>query len=514
MDNREIKVLTIDDNRDNLISLKALIHEAFSDYTVLTAQSGSIGYELADREDPDVILLDIVMPGMDGFELCRKLKANNRLCDIPVVFVTAIKGDRDNRIQALKCGAEAFLAKPIDEFELTAQIQAMVKIKTASLEKRNEHERLEKIVEEKTRELKRAHSRTLKLIETIRKENETLLYMSYHDQLTGLKNRRYFEEEMVRCDTRSNLPISIIMGDLNGLKLINDSLGHESGDILLSKAAIVMKMGCRKGDLVARIGGDEFVALLLNTDTDTASSVVSKIKRIASSDNTYTSLSISFGIASKTDTEQNILGVLASAENDMYSHKLYENDSMRSKTINMIMNTLFEKSDRELLHSKRVSELCEAIAGKIKMSEDDVKQVKIAGLLHDIGKIGVNEKILNKKGRLTEDEWKEIRKHPEGGWRILNTVSEFSELACFVLEHHERWDGTGYPKGLKGKKISLQARIIAIADAYDAMTSQRSYRKGISDEEAMSEIRNQAGLQFDPNIAEIFIEKVFNEKVV
>lgn len=171
MENREIKILAIDDNQDNLISIKALIGESFPDILVLTALTGMRGLELAAAEDPDVILLDIVMPGMDGFEVCNQLKADKELSNIPVVFVTAIKGDKESRIKALDCGAEAFLAKPIDPSELTAQIRAMVKIKAANTRKHDEKKRLEELVEERTYELYRTHAETLKLYGDLQKEN-------------------------------------------------------------------------------------------------------------------------------------------------------------------------------------------------------------------------------------------------------------------------------------------------------------------------------------------------------
>jgi|GEM_PF-1009074 len=169
-----IKILAIDDNQDNLISLKALIKEAFPSAKLFTAHNGEIGLEVARAEDPDLILLDIIIPGMDGFEVCQNLKADITLCDIPVVFVTALKGDKENRIRALECGAEAFLAKPIDESELTAQIRAMVKIRSANLEKRNEKDRLAALVEEQTRELKKAYKTTLNLLDDLKNENEAL----------------------------------------------------------------------------------------------------------------------------------------------------------------------------------------------------------------------------------------------------------------------------------------------------------------------------------------------------
>jgi PAS domain S-box-containing protein len=155
MNNKRIKILAIDDNKDNLISLKALIKESFPDVVLFTSLTGEKGIEIAASEDPDVILLDIIMPGMDGFDVCKKLKADKKQSDIPVVFITALKGDKENRIKALECGAEAFLTKPIDESELTAQIRAMVKIKAANFEKRDEKDRLKAMVAERTIELEK-----------------------------------------------------------------------------------------------------------------------------------------------------------------------------------------------------------------------------------------------------------------------------------------------------------------------------------------------------------------------
>ncbi|MHB8129592.1 MAG: PAS domain S-box protein [Mobilitalea sp.] len=906
MENRQIKILAIDDNQDNLIILKALIKESFPYVAVFTALNGPKGIELAALEDPDVILLDIVMPGMDGFEVCRELKADRELIEIPVVFVTANKGDKESRIIALECGAEAFLTKPVDKSELIAQIRAMLKIREANLLKRDENERLTALVEQKTYELKKAHSTAMNLLEDLKIENEVrkesqialmiseekyrriaenisdvvwtsdlslnatyvspsierllytsskdyinssieqkftsesinrmrsvllgelekendsksdknrtrilevehykadgttvwvsihvsfirdigtniiglqgvtrdiserknaekvlrsselryrrlfetakdgifilegetgkvidvnpfllelldcskdqimlmtaweiglfkhmiptrdsflellqkgythyenislttsfgeqitvefvsniyfvdkqkvmqcnirditdrkkaenelrqtkeyleklisyanapivvwnedfeitkfngafeiligrteeevlgeevgilfppnklvdtmsqiknirngksiqnteidiihrdgsvrtvmwslatiydqmgirnistiaqgqditeriaaekeLRYLSYHDQLTGAFNRRFFEEELKKMDKEENLPISIAIGDINGLKLINDSFGHSIGDELLKKAVEVMQKGCRQGDTVARLGGDEFVIILPKTDSMGAAEIISNMKNLASNIKVFNvELSISYGHDTKVIENQTISELLVNAENYLYRHKLYERSSMRSKIIDIVMNTLFEKSSRESLHSKRVSELCEAIAIKMNLDADDINQILIAGLLHDIGKIGVDEDILNKPGSLNEYERSEIEKHPETGWRILSSTNEFSELAQFILEHHEKWNGQGYPNGLKGDEISFVARIIAIADSFDAMTRDRSYRKGFSEEEAVNEIKRCAGTQFDPQIAKIFIEKVLDIK--
>jgi len=219
-------------------------------------------------------------------------------------------------------------------------------------------------------------------------------------------------------------------------------------------------------------------------------------------------LSASFGFATKENDTQITSDILAKAENHMYQNKIYEHLGVRSDTVDIIMNTLFAKSNRESLHSKRVSKICQAIATKMKLSEDYINRIKIAGLLHDIGKIGVIEQILNKNTALSNNEKKEIQKHPEIGWRILYATNEFSELAEFILEHHERWDGKGYPKGLKGEEISLEARIISVADAFDAMTSVRSYKNKKTKEEAIEELKKCSGTQFDPKIVNIFINHV------
>ncbi len=342
-----------------------------------------------------------------------------------------------------------------------------------------------------------------------KKSEEKLVFLSFHDHLTGLYNRRFFEEELIRLDIEENLPLSIIMCDINGLKLVNDSFGHDSGDALLKKAAEVIKNACREEDIIARIGGDEFIVILPKTDSDETLHVSNHIKELASQEKIVNiGLSIACGYDTKTSNNQSMIELIANAENHMYQHKLSDRSSMRSKTIDLIMNTLFAKSNREAIHSNRVSSLCVAIGSKMNFDKDAVNQLRIAGLIHDIGKIGIDEKILNKPGRLNDDERKDVERHPEIGWRILSSTTEFSELAHFVLNHHEKWDGSGYPNGIKGKKIPLEARIIAVADTYDAMTSKRSYRIGLSKEEAIQELQRCSGTQFDPDIVNVFINQV------
>jgi diguanylate cyclase (GGDEF)-like protein/PAS domain S-box-containing protein len=336
--------------------------------------------------------------------------------------------------------------------------------------------------------------------------------LSFHDQLTGLYNRRFYEEELRRLDTERNFPLTIVMGDVNGLKLINDSFGHEMGDELLKKVAEVLKLGCRADDIIARLGGDEFVIILPKTDGFEAEQIIKRINDFSLREKIGSiNISISFGYGTKNTEEEKTEEIFKKAEDHMYKKKLFESPSMRGKTIEAIIKTLHEKNKREEQHSHRVSSLCKSMGEALRLSEYDIQELKSIGLLHDIGKIAIDENILNKPGKLTEGEWNEIKRHPEIGYRILNTVNDMSDIASYVLHHHERWDGTGYPKGLKGEEIPFVSRIITIVDAYDAMTSEGSYRGALPEEVVISELLKNAEIQFDSRLVNVFIEKVLNK---
>jgi diguanylate cyclase (GGDEF)-like protein/putative nucleotidyltransferase with HDIG domain/PAS domain S-box-containing protein len=349
------------------------------------------------------------------------------------------------------------------------------------------------------------------ITERKRTEDE-ILYLSYHDKLTGVYNRRFYEEEIKRLDHEWNLPISIIIGDVNGLKIVNDAFGHVKGDEFLKKAAKSIQTACRPDDVVARWGGDEFVILLPRTGTEGAESVVKRIKKLYSDETVNAiNIGISLGWDTKTSADQNIMKVLNSAEDYMYQHKTVENKSVRGNIIDTIINTLHEKNSREEQHSKRVSKLSQKIGKAMGLPDIEIHKLKVVGLLHDIGKIAIGDGILDKPETLSEAELNEIRRHPDIGYRILSSSNEMLDLAEFIWAHHERWDGKGYPKGLSGDEIPQLSRVVAIADSYDAMTSERPYRKSMEEREVISEIRKNAGTQFDPQIAKIFVEKVLEK---
>ena len=268
-----------------------------------------------------------------------------------------------------------------------------------------------------------------------------------------------------------------------------------------------------KNDVIARIGGDEFVILLPRTTTIDAERLVNRIRKAIDNQAVVNqiNLSVSFGWKAKYSLEQPFMDVYKEAEDHMYRHKLFEGKSYKGETLKLIIKTLYEKYPTEKLHSERVSELCKKLGQALQLSSDEVNELGMVGLLHDIGKIGLDEYVLNKPGKLEEDEWKSVQRHPEIGYQILRSVSEFAEIAEVVLAHHERLDGTGYPKGLKGDMIPYMSKVVAVVDAYDTMTNQFTYKQPLSIEATIQELKRCVGTQFDEHIAKVFVEKVLGE---
>lgn len=346
-----------------------------------------------------------------------------------------------------------------------------------------------------------------------REKQQEINYLGFHDGLTGIYNRRFFDEEIKRLDVERNLPLSIIIGDVNGLKLTNDAFGHAVGDELLKEMAGEIKKACREDDIVARWGGDEFIILLPSTNEKAVKSICKRIKENCSTVKmSQVNFSISLGYETKKHKYENIMDVVKSAEDYMYKVKSTESSSMRGDTINTILYTLHEKSQREQLHSNRVSQICRDIGIAMNLSDREINELKLVGLMHDIGKIAISDNVLNKKGKLSDEEWGEMKKHPEIGYRILSASNEMAYIAEYVLNHHERLDGSGYPNGITKEKIPVQSRILAIADSYDAMTSERPYKKVMTEDDAVKELLDNAGTLFDSQIVDIFIGRVLKKR--
>ncbi|MFW5896867.1 MAG: HD domain-containing phosphohydrolase, partial [Bacillota bacterium] len=343
---------------------------------------------------------------------------------------------------------------------------------------------------------------------TQRREYERRLeYLSRYDTLTGLHNRASYEENLRRLDSSKEDSIGVICLDLDGLKLINDTMGHELGDHVLITTAHLIASATRAEDFSARVGGDEFVILLPNTREDATERVARRIKDAIEAYNREgpsLPLSISVGTANRRDPYRSLAEVAVEAEDRMYHNKLQQSASARSHIIEALLATLAEKDYITGGHARRLNELTHQIGIEMGLNPQQLSNLSLLSRVHDLGKVSTPDRILNKREPLTPEEWDVMRQHPEVGYRIASSSRDLAHIADLILKHHEHWDGNGYPLGNDGEEIPIECRILAVADAYDAMTNDRPYRSAISHEEALEELKRNAGTQFDPRVVEVF----------
>jgi len=351
------------------------------------------------------------------------------------------------------------------------------------------------------------------------------------DELTGLFNRRHFEEklkeEIARHSRHSNV-LSLLMLDLDSFKAYNDMYGHPSGDRLLNQIGAIVNSSIRDADEAFRYGGDEFVVILPETDAGDAHLVAERVRECIAAEMEAKQIPVtcSIGLASYPADGVMPSELVNTADTALYYAKnTGGNRTYLSSKIFSELGTQIEANARggglsavyalaaavdakdhyTYGHSKKVNTYAVALAEQIGLPPDEVSRISTAALLHDIGKIGIPDRILNKKGKISLEEWDAIKSHPRLGANIVGNVPDLAPCVGNILYHHERWDGAGYPEGLKGRAIPLGARILAVADAFAAMTSARPYRDAFCDEKVLRKLREGAGNQFDPELVEVFI---------
>lgn len=336
---------------------------------------------------------------------------------------------------------------------------------------------------------------------------EKIEHISNHDFLTGLNNRHFLEESILNLNKKEYFPLCVIMGDVNGLKLVNDTYGHLVGDKLLIEISNILSKNVKENQILARWGGDEFLILMPNTSLLEGNEIIINIKKMCQG-STFKQItpSISLGCSVKIDETKDINQVFSEVEELMYRNKLTDGKSIRSTFISILENTLIERKYESEHHSKNIMNFGKQLAIKLGLTQDIIDEISLIARLHDIGKIGVSESILLKTGKLSDEEYSEIKKHPEIGFRILNSIKELEHISKGVLYHHERWDGKGYPLGLSENDIPLVSRITSICDAFEVMIHGRQYQSPKSVEEAKEELVRCSGTQFDPNLVSEFIK--------
>ena len=340
-----------------------------------------------------------------------------------------------------------------------------------------------------------------------KKAGEKVKYLSFHDTLTGLYNRAYFDEELTRLDTERQLPITIVMGDLNGLKVINDAYGHAEGDILLKKISDILKDAFRKEDIISRWGGDEFIAILPKTSAKDTKNIINRIKELCKEKSTTgMPMSISLGVSTKKSPSENMDDILKEAEDKMYKNKIAESMPIHENLVQSLRSSLKKGDYRTEVRIKKMEDYAILIGERLNLSSIKLDELRLLMNLHNIGKLTLADEIMTKKGRLSSAEWKIIKEIPEMGYRIAESSTTLKPIAESILTHHEWYNGQGYPRGMRGKEIPVLSRISFLINSYDAMTSDRPYRKKMTEEAAKKEIKKFSGIQFDPKIVETFLE--------
>jgi diguanylate cyclase (GGDEF)-like protein len=488
----KFKLLIIEDNHNNVKALKE-ITSTIDKCMTFFAFNGNDALKILMEEKINLIFLDLGLPDIPGYDLLKLIKRRKRTSMIPVVITTGMYMKEENKKKGFEIGASDYILKPYTKEEIEIKL----------LQYMNYYKRIQDLIDETMEKNIRLERQNRSLTKAYKK----IEHLITHDGLTNLNNRYYFEKYILENDLDLEMPLSIVMMDMNNLKLINDAYGHAKGDEVILEAVEYLQDLKEVHDTLIRWGGDEFMLIMPKTDSEKAQEYVSSIinKKFEINDMTNV-LNLSAGTHTLDKVDNSLLNAIKIAEDRMYRNKLMNASSYRSSVIESLKKTLFEKDFETEKHTERVAEITLEMAKGMNMTIAEKDEVYLLATLHDIGKIGIPDSILLKPERLTENEWKLIRKHPEVGCNICKTIPELSGISEYILCHHEWWNGRGYPRGLKGNQIPILARILTIADAYDVMTTGRPYKVAMTHDEAKEELKRCAGTQFDPELVETFIK--------
>jgi two-component system, cell cycle response regulator len=524
-----MRILLVEDHESTAAALRrnltALGHQ------IIAATDGQSAWQMLQQEHIPVVLSDWLMPNMDGLELCRRLRGLAGRPYTYFVLSTVLTGCED-RLEALAAGVDDFLSKPFDTRELVARLEIA--------------------------------RRLLAVQENLEQKNAALGELAMTDELTRLKNRRRFFEELeshFALATRQQLPLSLVLLDVDHFKTYNDAFGHLAGDDVLRGVGDVLRGTSRAHDTVARHGGEEFAVLLPATGSIVARSMAERLRgTIERQDWPHRRVTASFGVATMTMKTSNALELVNQADSALYAskrrgrnrvtHQADLGDSLgaggepandtadfQPPWSRMAFPTSFTgdapASDPRLVpsgedpggfpptyddivegwsramqlrdyetiaHSRQVTTTMLELARTIGLNEVSLVHIRRGSLLHDIGKMGIPDIILHKHGPLSDDDWRIMRRHPEYAVELLAPFDFLRPALDIPYCHHERWDGTGYPRGLKGEQIPLTARAFAAVDIWDSLGQDRPYREAWPQERVRAHITGLAGTHLDPDI--------------
>lgn len=526
MNKQDISILVAHSNRPDIDVIKStLSHFDNIKYRIDIAGSGTATLEKASENKFDLVLMNQDLPGMSGLEMLKEI--TERKLGMPVIMIVA-EGKEKQGVKAMDRGAYDYLTK--DE------------IRTVAL----------------SRAIRRVMQRK-KLEDNIRESLAKLEKLAIRDGLTGLYNHHHFREVLrneYRKAKRHVQPLSCIMLDLDHFKSVNDTHGHQFGDLVLEQSANILRRLVRDTDFVARYGGEEFFIILPNTTMKGAFILAERIRNAFSNNifkkrNIAQTVTVSIGISASSD--DNVIsdeGLIANADKALYRAKwrgrnnVYtfeeteveetvilkeevkkmEDFTRRFRVINEHIKENCIESAQDIArdiekgwdyvheHSVRVSRYVAKMTRILSLSKEDRNIVKRAALLHDIGLLGISSRVLRKKGKLTKDEYNLIKRHSNLGVRLIKTMKLFEKELPIILYHHERFDGSGYPHKLKGDTIPFGARLLAVVESYDVMLSGTIYKQARSSKDAIKELKECSGSQFDPHMVDVFVKMIGKTK--
>ncbi len=338
-------------------------------------------------------------------------------------------------------------------------------------------------------------------------------YMLTHDQLTGLYNRNYLRINEPDLINEVNYPISIALVNINGMKMINDFYGNNKGDEVIVAVGEMLQANIRSKDIPIRVDGDEYMIIMPKTEEAEAVGYLEAITRmITEVVAPELGISAEFGVNELSKEGDTLENAQKMAKNIMYQKKMLTGKGVKSSIIESLKKALSESDFETEEHAERTKNMALRLGERLKISDKEKSELGLLAILHDIGKLSIPDAVLKKPGKLTDEEWEIMKTHTLKGYDIANTTPELAPIANYILHHHERWDGKGYPSGLAGEEIPLLSRIITLIDSHDVMTHDRPYHKAMSAEAAVEEVIRCSGTQFDPAIVKTFLEMLEEEK--
>lgn len=542
MDDNNIKLLLIEDSETDISLINKMLKAARKTvFHVEIRKTLAKCLELiAEDGNTDVILLDLTLPDSFGIDTFTRIHAHAP--NIPIIIITA-SGDEQQAMATFQKGAQDYLVKgEINTELLERSVRYAIERKKAQVALFNSEEKLRHSDEE----LERANKELIK-------SNKKLSQMVLKDVQTGLYNHRYLagiiEAEFYRAK-RYNTSLSVVMIDVDYFKSINELYGHQFGDLVLRQLAQQIKKIVRRYDIVIRYGGEEFIIISPGADRGQALILAQRILdtiSVYNFGNKKNTVKLKITLAAVSYPEDKVANamdlvkladqVMAKAKEeggnrvwssaDKKKSSRGANQPIAGKGVDVLkerIEKLNKQANQNLIesifafaktielkdhytgeHVEKTVKYATNVAEALGLPRTQVEMVREAAILHDLGKIGISDQILTKKGGLTKAEFEEIKRHPKIAADILRPIHVLSALIPLILYHHERWDGKGYPHGLKGDEIPLGARIIAIADVYQALISNRPYRKAFPRAVALRMIKEGAGTQFDPKIVDKFL---------